>query len=71
MFPIPDRGTFQKSFETLPLVSYQAGETVIVDGAICLGNITVSSSRLEYASHAKSDRGTLCCDNVGPPTQRR
>ena len=33
MFLIPDRGTFQKSFETLPLVTYEAGETVIADGS--------------------------------------
>jgi CRP-like cAMP-binding protein len=33
MFLIPDRATFQKSFETLPLVTYQAGETVIADGS--------------------------------------
>jgi len=33
MFLIPDRGTFQKSFETLPLVTYQAGEAVIADGS--------------------------------------
>jgi CRP/FNR family transcriptional regulator, cyclic AMP receptor protein len=28
-----DRATLQKSFETLPLVTYQAGETVIADGS--------------------------------------
>ena len=33
MFLIPDRATFQKSLETLPLVTYQAGETVIADGS--------------------------------------
>ena len=33
MFLIPDRGTFHKSFETLPLVTYEAGETVIADGS--------------------------------------
>jgi CRP-like cAMP-binding protein len=33
MFLFPDRGTFQKSYETLPLVTYEAGETVIADGS--------------------------------------
>jgi CRP-like cAMP-binding protein len=30
---IPDKAIFQKSLTALPLVSYQAGETVIVDGS--------------------------------------
>ncbi len=29
---IPDKDTFQNSLANLPLVTYQAGETVIVDG---------------------------------------
>ena len=30
---IPDKATFQNSLATLPLVTYQAGETVIADGS--------------------------------------
>jgi len=33
MFLIPDKATFQKSLETLPLETYQAGDTVIADGS--------------------------------------
>jgi len=30
---IPDRTTFEKSLSALPLVTYEAGETVIADGS--------------------------------------
>jgi hypothetical protein len=115
---IPDKDTFKNSLATLPLVTYQPGETVIADGSrtgrllilrkgtvaivkedteiakvaepgavfgelsvlldqphtadvLALGNLTVSRSRRDYASHAKSGRGTLCCDDAGPPTRWR
>jgi hypothetical protein len=37
----------------------------------CIGNFTVSYSGRHRASHAKSGRGTLCCDSVGAPARWR
>jgi CRP-like cAMP-binding protein len=61
MFLVPDRATFQKSLETLPLQTYQAGETVIADGSrtgrllvLKKGTVAIVKEGTEIAKVAES-----------------
>ena len=96
---IPDRAIFRKSVAALPVVTYQAGETVIAEGSrtgrlliLAKGvvaivkedteiaqvaepgavfGLAVSCSQRGHPFLARSDRGPLCCCNVGTPTRCR
>jgi CRP/FNR family transcriptional regulator, cyclic AMP receptor protein len=56
MPPIPDKAAFQNSLAGLPLVTYQTGETVIVDGSktgrlliLKKGNVAIVKGDIEIA----------------------
>jgi CRP-like cAMP-binding protein len=57
---IPDKATFQNSLAALPVVTYQAGETVIVDGSktgrlliLRKGNVAIVKEDTEIAQVAE------------------
>src|SRR6516225_10041669 len=57
---IPDKAAFQNSLANLPLVTYQPGETVIVDGSktgrlliLRKGNVAILKENMEIARVAE------------------
>ena len=68
---IPDKAAFQNSLANLPLVTYQPGETVIVDGSktgrlliLKKGTVAIVKEEIEIAKVADPAlclANCLCC----------